>query len=145
MQISYCFFLCRRSSFCATYNLFYNKHIVENKKSSCATLVSTTNYVRLSLKVNLCCIRSVTRLVLYDLSYLEFANIKKNRSFGYYYYCTGIRRKMNRCWIFVSVVLVIQTSFAFDRVSFGNLGSFCKDDNPNGSNKPLLMKVLALL
>lgn len=40
---------------------------------------------------------------------------------------------MNSCWIFVSIVLVIQTSFAFGRVSFRNLGSFCKDDIPQGT------------
>jgi hypothetical protein len=44
---------------------------------------------------------------------------------------------MNIYWLFLSVLLVTETSFAYNRLSFGNLGSFCKNDTPQGTPNTL--------
>jgi hypothetical protein len=40
---------------------------------------------------------------------------------------------MDTCWLFLSVLLVAETSLADRGFSFKNLGAFCKNDTPQGT------------
>ena len=44
-------------------------------------------------------------------------------------------------WYFVSILLVVETSFAHSGGPFKNLGSFCKDDIPQGPPNTLPIDV----
>lgn len=69
--------------------------------------------------------------VLKCLSYLKQLDKKE------FFLKLDIKLKMNSCWVFVSILLVVTTSFAFDRLSLTNVGSFCKDDIPHGTPNTL--------
>jgi len=48
---------------------------------------------------------------------------------------------MNIYWLFLSVLLIAETSFAYNRLfSFSNLGSFCKNDTPQGTPNTILIE-----
>jgi len=44
-----------------------------------------------------------------------------------------INEKMKSCLLLVNILLFVETSFALNRFSFENLGSFCKNDTPYGT------------
>jgi hypothetical protein len=73
--------------------------------------------------------------------YVSVFGIKIKESITYALFSNIDKRNMNTYWFFVSVLLVVETSFAHNGGPFNNLGSFCKDDIPQGTPNTLPIEV----